>query len=111
MGIAQMSQQVTVTDETTQIETTQSATTASIRQTEVAELPMINRSLAAEMTLLPGVREVPQGGLAGNAPTHGQSGSYVSFGGNSGRDYDMLVDGMDNKEDHDGATTMVYSLE
>jgi hypothetical protein len=35
----------------------------------------------------------------------------VSFGGGAGRNYTMLVDGAENKEDHDGGTTMVYSLE
>ena len=79
---------------------------SSIRQTEVAQLPMLNRSLSAMMNLLPGAREVPV-----TVSAHGQSSNYVSFGGGSGQHYNMLVDGMDNKEDNDGGTLLTYSLE
>jgi hypothetical protein len=64
---------------------------------------MLNRTFAAMLTLLPGAREVP----VGNAASHGHASSYVSFGGGSGRNFNMLVDGVDNKDDHDGGTTMV----
>src|SRR5438132_5947996 len=66
---------------------------------------MLNRSLAAMITLLPGAREVPASG------SHGNASSYVSFNGGSGRNFNMLIDGVDNHDEHDGGTAMVYSLE
>jgi hypothetical protein len=84
------------------IETTQSTVASSIRQSEAQELPMLNRSLSSMMTLLPGAREVA---VSGNS-AHGHASSYVSFGGSAGRSFQMMVDGVDNKEDHCGGTTM-----
>jgi hypothetical protein len=78
---------------------------ATIRQEEVRELPMVNRSLASMMTLLPGAREVPATG------SHGHASNYVSFAGNTGRSFNMYVDGIDNKEDQDGGTLLQYSLD
>src|SRR5207247_11254308 len=87
------------------VETSTSVVASSIRQTEVVQLPMINRSLAAMMTLLPGAREIPAQG------SHGYAAGYVSFAGNTGRSFNMYVDGVDNKEDQDGGTLVQYSLE
>src|SRR5262249_28910053 len=81
MGVAQIQESLTVTGVSPMVETTQSVLAASVRQVEVAQLPMLNRNLAAMMTLLPGAREVPiTGGSA-----HGTSANYVSFGGGFGR--------------------------
>ncbi len=93
MGIAALEETLTVTAAAPLVEVTQSVVASSIRQEEVRELPMINRSLAAMMTLLPGAREVEAGG------SHGHASNYVSFAGNTGRSYNMYVDGIDNKED------------
>ena len=35
----------------------------------------------------------------------------MSFAGNTGRSYNMYVDGIDNKEDQDGGTLLQYSLD
>ena len=79
---------------------------SSIRQTEVAQLPMINRSMAALMTMLPGAREVPA-----TVSAKGQSLSWVSVGGGGGQNVVTVVDGVDNKEDHCGGASLSYSLE
>jgi hypothetical protein len=105
LGIAQLAETLTVQGQAPLVEISQATLSSTIRQTEVVQLPMLNRSLAAMITLLPGAREVPTSGA------HGHAASYVSFGGGAGRNYSMLVDGAENKEDHDGGTTMVYSLE
>ena len=105
LGIAQLEETLTVQGQSPVVEASRATLSSTIRQTEVAQLPMLNRSLAAMITLLPGAREVPTSGA------HGHAASYVSFGGGAGRNYAMLVDGAENKEDHDGGTTMVYSLE
>ena len=105
LGLAQLAESLTVQAAMPLVETTQSMLSSSVRQTEVMQLPMINRSLAAMMTLLPGAREVPAQG------SHGHAAGYVSFAGNAGRSYNMYVDGVDNKEDQDGGTLVQYSLE
>ena len=53
--------------------------------------------------LLPGAREV-----GGAVSAHGNAQTYVSFSGGSGQNYNMLVDGIDNKEDHCGGASIVY---
>ena len=105
MGIAALEETVTVSAAAPLVETTQAVVASSIRQAEVRELPMVNRSLASMMTLLPGAREVPATG------SHGHASNYVSFAGNTGRSYNMYVDGIDNKEDQDGGTLLQYSLD
>ncbi len=105
MGIASLEETVTVSAAAPLVEVTQAVVASSIRQQEVRELPMINRSLAAMMTLLPGAREVEARG------SHGHASNYVSFAGNTGRSYNMYVDGIDNKEDQDGGTLLQYSLD
>src|SRR4051812_6322672 len=97
LGVAQLQENLTVTGDAPMVETTQSVLASSIRQVEVEQLPMLNRNLAAMMTLLPGAREVSVGISA-----HGTSANYVSYGGGNGRNSVMLVDGIDNKEDNDG---------
>lgn len=106
MKLASIQENVTVTGQSPLVEATQASLSASIRQEEVVQLPMINRSMASLMTLLPGAREV-----GGAVSAHGNAQTYVSFSGGSGQNYNMLVDGIDNKEDHCGGASIVYSLE
>lgn len=101
VSVAGDTQQVNVSGTVPMIESSQSEVSASLQSAEVQELPMLNRSLAAMLTLLPGAREVAASG----------SHNYVSFGGSAGRNFNMLVDGVDNHEDEDGGTVMNYSLE
>ena len=105
LGLAQLAETLTVQASAPLVETTQALMSATIRQTEVSQLPMVNRSLAAMMTVLPGVREVAAAG------SHGHAAGYVSFAGNTGRSYNMYVDGVDNKEDQDGGTLVQLSLD
>jgi hypothetical protein len=101
LGVSGVTQQVSVTSEAPMIESSQSSVSASLKSSEVQELPMLNRSLSAMVTLLPGAREVAASG----------EHNYISFGGAAGRNFNMLVDGVDNHEDEDGGTVMSYSLE
>ncbi len=105
LGLAQLAETLTVTGSIPLVETSQALVSSTIRQTEVQQLPMVNRSLAAMMTLLPGAREVAASG------SHGHAAGYVSFAGNAGRSYNMYVDGVDNKEDQDGGTLVQLSLD
>jgi hypothetical protein len=106
LGLANLQENLTVTGQAPLVEATQATLSASIRQSEVVQLPMINRSMASLMNLLPGAREV-----GGAVSAHGNAQTYVSFSGGSGQNYNMLVDGIDNKEDHCGGASIVYSLE
>src|SRR5207247_2582841 len=56
--LASIEESVTVTAQSPLVEASQSTLSASIRQSEVVQLPMINRSMASLMNLLPGAREV-----------------------------------------------------
>ena len=87
LGLAGVQENVTVSGSVPLVETTQSVVAASILQSEVQQLPMLNRSMSAMMNLLPGAREVP-----GTTSAHGFSSSFVSFGGSTGRNFNMLVD-------------------
>jgi hypothetical protein len=106
LGLATVAETITVSGQSPLVESTQSVISSSIRQTEVAQLPMINRSMTALMTMLPGAREVPA-----TVSAKGQSLGWVSVGGGGGQNVVMVVDGVDNKEDHCGGTSLSYSLE
>ena len=106
LSLASVQETITVSGLAPLVEATQSNVTSSIRQQEVEALPMINRSMAALVTLLPGAREV-----AGTVSAKGASGTWISIGGGGGQNVTMVVDGIDNKEDHCGGAAMSYSLE
>jgi hypothetical protein len=106
LNLANVQETITVSGSAPLVEATQSSIASSIRQQEVVALPMINRSMAALVTLLPGAREV-----AGTVSAKGASGTWISIGGGGGQNVTMVVDGIDNKEDHCGGAAMSYSLE
>lgn len=106
LNLASVQETITVSGSAPLVEATQSSISSSIRQQEVVALPMINRSMAALVTLLPGAREV-----AGTVSAKGASGTWISIGGGGGQNVTMVVDGIDNKEDHCGGAAMSYSLE
>ena len=106
MQVGAVQQTVEVGAQAALVETSQATQGSSIRQAEVMALPMINRSMATLMTMLPGAREMDQ-----RTPEHGASANVISIGGGGGRNFNMLVDGIDNKEDTCGGTMVPYSLE
>ena len=106
LGIAALQENITVSGQSPLVESTQAVVASSIRQQEVAQLPMMNRSISALITMLPGAREVPA-----TVSAKGQSVSWVSVGGGGGQNVVMVVDGVDNKEDHCGGASLAYSLD
>jgi len=102
LQVGAVQQTVEVGAQTTLVETSQAVATSSIRQEEVTALPMLNRTMSSLMVLMPGTREA--GGAAGAA-------NYISIGGGTGHNFNMLVDGMDNKEDTTGGVDIEYSLD
>ena len=95
-------QTVEVAAQAAAIETTQSVGSSTIQQSEVDSLPMVNRSMSSLMALLPGAREV-----AASTPSR----NFISVGGGVGYNFNTVVDGVDDKEDHNGGTVMTYSLD
>ena len=87
LGLATVQETITVSGQAPLVEATQAVLANSVQLTEVQELPMLNRSLGAMITLLPGAREVGTSGTS----AHGTSSSYVSFGGGGGRNYNCLL--------------------
>lgn len=106
VSIGEVRQAIAVQAQAALVETTQSTQGGSIRPAEVAELPMLNRSMAALMNLIPGAREV-----AGTVSAHGASSNWVSIGGGAGQNFDILVDGIENKEHQCGGTMITYNLD
>jgi hypothetical protein len=107
LGLAQVQESVTVSGASPLVETTQAVVGSSVQQREVQAIPMLNRTIAAMITLVPGARETTM--ATGGA--HGQSSNFVSLGGGTGASANMLVDGLDNKEDSNGGSLLSYSLE
>ena len=104
MTVGTVQQTVEVGAQAALVETSQAVGSESIRQQEVDALPMLNRSMGALMTMVPGAREITStGGLATN--------NLVSIGGGTGYNYGMVVDGMDNKEVDNGGILIEYTLE
>jgi hypothetical protein len=106
MTLGEVRQTVAIVAQAELVESTQANQGGSIRATEVAELPMLNRSMAALMNLIPGAREV-----AGTVSAHGASSNWVSIGGGAGQNFDTLVDGIGNKENQCGGTMINYNLD
>ena len=76
MSLGALQRTVSVQAQAALVESYQSTQGFSIRPTEVSELPVLNRTMAAVMTLIPGAREV-----AGTVSAHGTSSNWVSIGG------------------------------
>jgi hypothetical protein len=105
LSVGAVQETLTVTGASPLVDTTKAVISGSIRQQEVVQLPMLNRTVGAMMTLLPGIRE---GQPTGSTRT---TANYVSIGGDAGRTSVMVVDGLDNKEDQCSGSLIEYSLE
>ena len=106
LSVGEVRQNITVEAQAALVESTQATQGGSIRPAEVAELPILNRTMAAMMNLIPGAREI-----AGTVSAHGASSNWVSIGGGGGQNYDTLIDGIEDKEDQCGGTMITYNLD
>ncbi len=94
-----------VTDEAPLIESTRSEIGGSVTPLEVRELPLIDRNFSALTQLVPGVRPAQN-----FDPTKTRVGN-VSLNGGDGRQFDVTVDGGDNKDNVVGGMVQNYTLE
>ena len=105
MGVAGLTEAVTVTGAAPLIEVTQSKVASSIEATELENLPMITRSVSGMLSLLPGAAPM--------APTHRSKENVgsVSFGGASGTNVIPTVDGADNRDNRYGGPLLTFTTE
>jgi hypothetical protein len=105
MSVAAVSENVTVSGSAPLIEVSRSEVKATIRTTEVANLPMITRNFNSLVALLPGAKPV--------APYHPvkRNAGVVSFGGSVGRNVIATVDGADNRDNMVGGIAMNFTVE
>jgi hypothetical protein len=106
LTVAGTTQQVEVSGEAVMVDTTQSVVSGSLRTTEVQDLPMLNRNFTGLVTLVPGARPA-----AVLNPTKVTMGPAISVGGGIGRNVEVNVDGMDNKDDLLGGPVQNYTIE
>jgi hypothetical protein len=106
MSLGTLQQTVSVEAQAALVESSQSTQGGSIRPTEVAELPILNRTIASMTTLIPGATEV-----AATVSSHGALSNWVSIGGGSGQNFQTLVDGVEDREDQCGGVMISYNLD
>lgn len=100
-----VSEIVTVTTDAPLIEQTSSEIGGSVSPVEVRELPIIDRNFANLTLLIPGVRPSP-----GFDPTKSRVGN-TSVNGGDGRQFDVNVDGGDNKDNVVGGLVQNFTME
>src|SRR6266478_2210889 len=106
LGIAANVQEVNVTVELAQVDTTQSVVAGSIATSEVQNLPMLNRTFMGLVTLTPSARPAPI--LNSTKLTFGGG---ISVGGAAGRNVVTEVDGAENRDAIVGGPMMNFTME
>lgn len=96
---------VTVTEEPPLVELTRSEIGGSVSALEVRELPLVDRNFAGLTTLVPGVRPAQ-----GFDPTKSRVGN-MSLNGGDGRQFDISVDGADDKDNVVGGLVQNFTVE
>jgi hypothetical protein len=105
LSLAGLTETLTVTGEAPLIETTQSKVANTIEATEVQNLPSLTRTFSGLLELLPGAAPV--------APLHRtkENVGTVSYGGSSGGNMTMSVDGADNRDHHYSGPLLTFTTE
>jgi len=105
---ASVAQQLTVTDQPTVIDPTQTAATTTIDPERIEELPVRSRNYLNFALLAPGVTASNQ---AASASSLALPESGFSFGGLRPRSNAVYIDGVDNNDEFTGASRTELSLE
>ena len=105
---ASVAQQLTVTDQPSVIDRTQTAVTATIDPDRIEELPVRSRNYLNFALLAPGVTASNQ---AASPTSLGLPDSGFSFGGLRPRSNAVYIDGVDNNDEFTGAGRTELSLE
>ncbi|OFW40449.1 MAG: hypothetical protein A3J28_16865 [Acidobacteria bacterium RIFCSPLOWO2_12_FULL_60_22] len=106
LGVAGTTEIVEVTGEAPLVETTQSGMSGALRTSEVESLPILNRNFMGLVTLVPGARPTTQANSNKIA-----FGGGIGFGGGTGRNVQLEVDGLAARDDVVGGTMFNLTLE
>src|SRR5262249_40733949 len=105
LGLAGVTENITVAGSAPLIDVTQSLVSSTIRTREVENLPLITRNLNRVLSLMPGAKP-----MAGHHRPKPQEGS-VSFGGSGGRNVVPVIDGGDNRDNLVGGAMINVTVE
>ncbi len=106
MAVAGVVEEINVSADAVQVDTTQSVVAGSILTSEVLNLPMLNRTFMGLVTLTPSARPAPI--LNSTKLTFGGG---ISVGGAAGRNVMTEVDGAENRDAIVGGPMMNFTLE
>ncbi len=106
LGVASVSEQVTVTSEAPMVNTTSSEVSGTMSTQEVQQLPVINRNFEGLATLVPGASTAP---ILDTSKAN--LGAGISIAGNEGRNLGLEIDGMPNRDYMLGGAAMDYTFE
>ena len=105
LTLAGLAESLIVTAGAPVVEVTQSKVASTIQATELANLPMITRSMSGMLALLPGATVA--------APLHKSKNDIgtVAFSGSSGASLAPTVDGGENRDAQYGGSLMTFTTE
>ncbi|MGH9931647.1 MAG: carboxypeptidase regulatory-like domain-containing protein [Pyrinomonadaceae bacterium] len=109
--VGEVSETVTVSGETQQVETRSGDVSSLVSEKQVTELPLNGRNYAALVTMIPGVSPVTQSGAGGAFGTRGtglDSHVDMSVNGNGSNQNLWTVDGVNNMDVGSNATLLVF---
>lgn len=108
LQIGQVTETVTVTGNTTPVETRSGDVNSLISEKQVTELPLNGRNYAALVTLVPGLSAPNESGAFGTRGTGLDSHVDVSVNGNQSNANMWTVDGVNNMDVGSNATLLVF---
>src|SRR5215467_2103294 len=106
---AGVAEAVTVTDQLSTIDPSQTSLTSTIDTERIEELPVLSRNYLNFVLLAPGVAASTQPGAAVNQTQLADSGFI--FGGLRARSNNLSIDGVDNNDEFTGSSRVELSLE
>src|SRR5215467_5250336 len=106
---AGVAEAVTVTDQLSTIDPSQTSLTSTIDTERIEELPVLSRNYLNFVLLAPGVAASSQRGTAVNQTQLADSG--FTFGGLRARSNNLSIDGVDNNDEFTGSSRVELSLE
>ena len=106
---ASAAEQVTVTDQPSSLDPSQTSVVSSVDQERIEELPVRSRNYLDFVLLAPGVSTSPVASGASGSGT--LAGSGFTFGGLRSRSNNVSIDGLDNNDEYTGSSRTELSPE
>lgn len=111
LEVGQMTETVSVSGDTTPVDTRSAEVSSLIAEKQITELPLNGRNYAQLVLLVPGVSPVTQSGAGGAFKTGGtglDSGVDLSVNGNASNQNLWTVDGVNNNDVGSNRTLLVF---